>query len=333
MPRVITTLQDFLAPQLENVQRQQQIGMQPLKEALMMTQMKKMMQPPQLPAFEQELGLLSQGLAKQGVAQDDIAKAQNLVRLQHLMGGQGQQTSVTLPSGETIMTGSGGAGMAMGGMPQSIQQLFGMQPSGNNQFGIVQGTQKAKGGFGGAVTYGPQGFASQPTTATTSQMQQQYNATGNALQALQNLKKSKPQYQNLLKSGMANVSGFLSRIVGGESEGASEMAESEADLVNAVESYLNAYNLPKTNESIAMVHRTLSPRPNESEKGYEKRLEREINKIQKRQQRLGEQFKGIQLNQKKEASENEQYSQEDLEFTANKYGISVEEVKRRLGAQ
>ena len=332
------TFTQAMEPFRQQMLRQQQINLakqkmaeeqelMPFRKQLLQAQAAKAMRGPAAPVFQQKLQALGQMLGQAGVPEEDVAKAQQLMLLRDALGGGGgMQTSVTTPSGETVQIGQGGGGY-LSALPQSIQEKLGM--GGQAQFGVEAGTQKSRSGFGGAVTVGPEGLKSQPTTASTSRMQQQLQSVGNAESALEALAKSKPKYQNLIKSGLATAGGYISRVLGGEGAAASEMAETEQDLVNAVESYITAYNLPKTNETVAMVHRALSPRGNESPKGYEKRLRNEINKIKQRKQSIAQGLRGIPLDGRKK----QQYKQEDLDFTAKKYGISVEEVKRRLGMQ
>lgn len=81
---------------------------------------------------------------------------------------------------------------------------------------------------------------------------------------------------------------------------------------------LGAYNLPKTNESIELVKSMVERQAFESDKAYQDRLK----SLQKELVNL--------KSGKSPQEETVEYSEEDLRFTADKYGLSIEEVKERL---
>lgn len=102
----------------------------------------------------------------------------------------------------------------------------------------------------------------------------------------------------------------------------------ESKIIEAAESISSGFGWPSTEGSLKKAMNMLERGWGESEKVYKQRIDNIINDLEYKK-KLAERTSLKDIPKTSESN----YSKSDLEYTAKKYGISVDEVKRRLGEQ
>lgn len=226
MAKVITTLSDFMQPILQNQQAQQNLSMGPLKQALMMAQAQKAMQPAKDDVFSKKMNMFTDLAKKKNLTPEQIENAQGQFLIADLLKQGGQQINMELPGGGALNIGGGAP---TGGL-QDVMSAFGMQPR-------------------------PKGI---PATKTEqSNIQRQMRGIQQTLDILPEVRKY-IQFKDPATAAMADLGGAVRKFAPGladavglpSSEG---LAKYKSALGEVKDSLLSAYGLrstDRTNEDV-----------------------------------------------------------------------------------
>lgn len=252
------------------------------------------------------------------------------------------QQAVQMPT--QLATGPTGTGNAnIPGLPD-INSLYGIQTR-NMLMNLTKnpafGSQRS--GAGGTYYDTSTGqYVSSPTTADTTTLQRNIQALQRVTPILNNLSTNLPQFQTAAGQGKLRTQQLGNFLFGMNNALPEAHASAQAQLAAAPESLIRAWGLNPTDATIARMSETIEPRFGESPAQYKNRISvdvpNQLKDMEKQAQQqlaegipLGTDQNGNPVAAAQAPSVTPQYSDEDLQYTAKKYGISVNELRNRLG--
>jgi hypothetical protein len=132
---------------------------------------------------------------------------------------------------------------------------------------------------------------------------------------------------------IAKVNDIPGRLIG-QYLSPNKEADYEADIAESAETFANAFGYPNTDKGYEQAEKVVRRRNGEGDKAYKARLEKLKTHLQQRKGNAQSVLhKGTALKAQASKKELQPYTQKDIEDTAKQYGISVLEVKQKLGVQ
>lgn len=177
---------------------------------------------------------------------------------------------------------------SMSGLAGGSQSIFGVDDFGNPipgmGVGAVPGNTGSTSGQGkaSAPQYGIDEKGNifvKPTRQASSRDFRTIAGAENIKEYLGNVKDQLPQFQGFWKRAEISSKGIANRFLGKNYEEPSKLAEAEGSLISAAEGFINTFGLNATNENLNKSLKIFEPRTGESKKGYEARLERQLNDL------------------------------------------------------
>jgi hypothetical protein len=154
-------------------------------------------------------------------------------------------------------------------------------------------TGTTRGGAGSTYTNPETGeMVSSNTSTQTSRDQRTIAGAENVKQYVQTVKENLPQFQTLggrLKVGRDAISNFLG---GTNYDSPSKLAMGDAALKASAEGFINTFGLNATEGNVNTTIDILRPRFGESPKGYDSRVENQLNELVKQEKRAQQRLAG-----------------------------------------
>jgi hypothetical protein len=197
----------------------------------------------------------------------------------------------------------------------------------------------SRGGQGGTYTDPTTGqIISSDTSQQTTRDQRTIAGLQNAQQYLGNVIKQMPQFVTGWQKVGLGASGFGNNWLGTNFPQPSQHAQAQASLKSAAEGVINGFGLNATGENVQTVIGIMKPEEGESPQYYQQRVMQQMADFSDQQHRAEDRVAaGIPVGNAnappQTAAQAPKYSDEDIAYTAQKRGLSVAEVKKRLGVQ
>lgn len=230
------------------------------------------------PMFEMDAMIREWKAAPNGSPQ----KAYLAYTLKNKMAEVGAGSSMTPP-----MVAPGAAQGKGKGKSSSNQLGFnGALPGLGSPWGKDPRMGSTRSGAGGTYTDPQTGqIVSTNTNAQASRDQKAIAGTENMKQYVGELAKTLPQFQRMGKRGSTALQGFSNAFLGSNYGAPSELASGEAALLEQAEGFVNTFQLNSTEENIKKGVDIMRPRFGESPKGYEDRVQKQLDDFKTQEQR------------------------------------------------
>ncbi len=188
----------------------------------------------------------------------------------------------------------------------------------------------AKGGAGGTYNT-PDGPVSTDTNANTTADQKTIASLQRVKPLLNTLSDNLAQFQTLGGQAKLHAAQFGNYVLGQNNQLPNQYAEAMSALETAPEGLLKGWGLNVTDDSLKSMRKAVEPVFGESPAGYQARIVNTLQQLKENQEQAADRLSsGTNLNAVKQP-EQPQYSDEDIQFTAKKYGMSPDQVKKKLG--